>query len=726
MGMRCRSSTLCLTLSLVLLVSFFHHVRCLWDLSEVLTSEHVESKPHVSAKKRDGASAQHTSGTGTGGLCFYHEHVSPVIQHLLCAVESGQWGISPQSRAMKEIACLIDQTANGDRCRGTRPIPTEEDTPASPPPPNARNKDYQRYAEKAEELVPRTWWRAGFASDALLLSHNDKELPRKTFDERSSVKNKKLKNLHQCVTRQAFIRQAYAFGSDMADSALDAESADISAEDLQAEVKVGGGGGGGGEEGGGGAGAKGRGKGKAKAKECSAAKEASIQAFRRLLQADPLWGGEYRPHARAPTAGKQQGQQGQHSSLDKSPANAALLRTAWVPSKRDDGRLFMAAHETLQWFYTHTGGIWTGCFALQESAYCRGALASAALVVASHLLVDIAGDASTAATGSSSSSSSSSGNNNNNNKLGVGASLVEGYMLASLGRGLLHGDTDTAGEAPSTAWRVRLLDCVALQQAFLKVYIDSFGAAYAQQLRQHVPMAFAPGIDMYTKRAWQHLNAEHEADPSRVPDLFEPVYSHLRNWMYVESGNLIDFGPYRPLVSIPEVNAALHADGRRRILVDVGANGFFASPKYLLDSYAPYLPFTDAIMIEPEPHFSASIPDVYSKRYNISHQKIYAEVNTGTDTDILKLLGTLVTPQDYVVLKFDVDPNKHAFGPTMEWGFLFDLARNPQVAELVDELYIELHFHYPALYWKHYHSNWEALDALRYLRSRGAVVHAWP
>ncbi len=76
--------------------------------------------------------------------------------------------------------------------------------------------------------------------------------------------------------------------------------------------------------------------------------------------------------------------------------------------------------------------------------------------------------------------------------------------------------------------------------------------------------------------------------------------------MYMESGNLIDFGPYRPLVAIPEVNkelytAAASADASassrgsgsgRRILIDVGANGFFASPKYLLDSYAPYIPFT--------------------------------------------------------------------------------------------------------------------------------------
>ena len=51
-------------------------------------------------------------------------------------------------------------------------------------------------------------------------------------------------------------------------------------------------------------------------------------------------------------------------------------------------------------------------------------------------------------------------------------------------------------------------------------------------------------------------------------------------------------------------------------------------PRYLLDSYLPYAPFTHAIMIEPEPHFSASIPKAYSAAYNISFQQIYSEVGS--------------------------------------------------------------------------------------------------
>lgn len=80
------------------------------------------------------------------------------------------------------------------------------EVPPSPPPKSAKNKLYQELAMKAEKVVPKIWWRDGFSSDRLLLSHNDTELPKKHFDT-SSLANKKLKNIYQCITRQQFIRK---------------------------------------------------------------------------------------------------------------------------------------------------------------------------------------------------------------------------------------------------------------------------------------------------------------------------------------------------------------------------------------------------------------------------------------------------------------------------------------------------------------------------------------
>ena len=79
-------------------------------------------------------------------------------------------------------------------------------------------------------------------------------------------------------------------------------------------------------------------------------------------------------------------------------------------------------------------------------------------------------------------------------------------------------------------------------------------------------------------------------------------------------GSLIDFGPYRPLAAEYDARKVILAPGKRKILIDVRANGFFASPKYLIDSYSRYAPFTHVIMVEPEPHFSATVPKVYSER----------------------------------------------------------------------------------------------------------------
>jgi len=254
-------------------------------------------------------------------------------------------------------------------------------------------------------------------------------------------------------------------------------------------------------------------------------------------------------------------------------------------------------------------------------------IAAAALVATTHFIAETAGK----------------------NKVFTESKFVRGYMLASLGRGLLHGDNTATGNKPATVWGLQTNDFTALQQAYLKLYTDSFGALYTKQVNQYVPLAFAPSFPVHVKsKQWSHL-----------AQALEPVYTSVRNWMFTEAQALIDFSPYIPLVAFPEVRAHLQSKpAGRRVLIDVGANGFFASPKYLLDSYAVHMPFTHAVMIEPEPHFSATVPQAYLDRYNITFLPIYAEVATNSETDMLKLIPKLVTKDDFVVLKFDVDPNR--------------------------------------------------------------------
>jgi hypothetical protein len=159
------------------------------------------------------ASSQHSSSSSSPSSCDLSSDISPPVASILCAVESKRWFIAPNTTALVSVGCLLGKdAAKQDRCSKITAIPTKDQIPASPPPPAAKNKQYQELAMTAEKVVPQTWWRQGFASDLLLLSHNDAELPRKQFDA-STLRNKKLKNMYQCVTRQQFIRKSFDFGS---------------------------------------------------------------------------------------------------------------------------------------------------------------------------------------------------------------------------------------------------------------------------------------------------------------------------------------------------------------------------------------------------------------------------------------------------------------------------------------------------------------------------------
>lgn len=140
-------------------------------------------------------------------ICDFHSSLSPAIHSILCAVEKEIWSIPSNTSALTNVGCLL----GNKRCDNVMKVPTQEEVPASPPPPNAKNAKYQELATIAEKVVPKTWWRAGFADDKLLLSHNNEELPRKQFDSKV-LSNKKLKNIYQCVTRQQFMRKSFDFG----------------------------------------------------------------------------------------------------------------------------------------------------------------------------------------------------------------------------------------------------------------------------------------------------------------------------------------------------------------------------------------------------------------------------------------------------------------------------------------------------------------------------------
>lgn len=145
-------------------------------------------------------------------------NLSLVIDSVLCNVESKNWKFPQSLSDYKALGCLLDNFPtsrkgnNLSRCSSVRPIPRQSDILPSLNPPEAKNKHYQYLATTAEKLVPVTYWRQGYANDQLLLSHNNSELPKRLLDT-SQLRNKKLKNILACVTRQVFIRKSFEFDS---------------------------------------------------------------------------------------------------------------------------------------------------------------------------------------------------------------------------------------------------------------------------------------------------------------------------------------------------------------------------------------------------------------------------------------------------------------------------------------------------------------------------------
>jgi hypothetical protein len=240
--------------------------------------------------------------------CKLSKDLSPAISSILCAVESKRWKILSSSTAIVNAGCLL----GNNRCDKIMHVPTEEEVIPSEVLPSSKNKQYQSLSLKAEELVPKTWWRGGFSNDLLLLTKRESDSPRQLFNSKT-MRNKKLKQIFQCVTRQQFIRKSYDFNNehDNDDS------------------------------------------------KCNAMEEHVVKSFYSLWKENKdTLGGEFKTTP----------------SLNRIGLMKGTTRM-WQTKDNDDGKLLVAAIEVLDHFYEKYGGIWTGCFKLIKSANCRGALA---------------------------------------------------------------------------------------------------------------------------------------------------------------------------------------------------------------------------------------------------------------------------------------------------------------------------------------------------------------
>lgn len=231
--------------------------------------------------------------------CDYQD-LTPFMKNILCAVESKHMVFPSELSDYKYLGCLLDDKAHHggrrswSRCSFVRHIPTEQEVPVSPPPPEAKMKEYQRLAMIAESLVPKIWWREGYADNQLLLSHNVSELPKRLLNL-NQHRSKKLKNIVACVTRQTFIRESLEF--------VDYDS-------------------------------------NSRCSNSNVVKNFFDQYTKHKITFDNI--------------------------------NNVNELKAWL---ENNGNFVMTAFEAFDYYTLNFGGIWKGCFGLQEDSYCRGGLA---------------------------------------------------------------------------------------------------------------------------------------------------------------------------------------------------------------------------------------------------------------------------------------------------------------------------------------------------------------
>ena len=99
-------------------------------------------------------------------------------------------------------------------------------------------------------------------------------------------------------------------------------------------------------------------------------------------------------------------------------------------------------------------------------------------------------------------------------------------------------------------------------------------------------------------------------------------------------------------------------DFPRRILVDLGTAEFQSSVKWFLDHYP--CEFDDIHGWEADPHpdvfiIPADVPQKIRESIHFHHKKVTADVEDASSTNILQFLSNNIDPEDFVVLKMDIE-----------------------------------------------------------------------
>ena len=93
-------------------------------------------------------------------------------------------------------------------------------------------------------------------------------------------------------------------------------------------------------------------------------------------------------------------------------------------------------------------------------------------------------------------------------------------------------------------------------------------------------------------------------------------------------------------------------------------------------------------LLEPT-SFWDGVPDEISQSYHFYNIPITTNITTKSNP--LRIIKDIATLDDFVSFKLDIDT------PTVEIPIALDILANPDIAELIDEFFFELHFNCPLM-----------------------------
>lgn len=186
---------------------------------------------------------------------------------------------------------------------------------------------------------------------------------------------------------------------------------------------------------------------------------------------------------------------------------------------------------------------------------------------------------------------------------------------------------------------------------------------------------------------------------------------------------------------------------RRRVFIDLGANDFHTSVQWFTRMYPcdftevhafevtkdlfriPELGFDEKENWSPaNPHAvrvnqQPQMPDWMLKRIKLYNTYV-ADADGENAVNITRFIKQELKLRagDTVVVKMDIEG--------AEWPILQRWLLDPEMAEIIDELFVEIHYRHSSMldyHWGHFiHSREEATRLIASLRAKGYFIHAWP